>query len=293
MLSASLLRLWRALVMLVAIAGLLASQEVKPGMDDSRHRGDRNKTAASPSPDPAALVGILGSEVSLAQKREASQQLVRAGKAAIPVLIGYLRDPRVYERRDIVNRTNLPGFEPPPEPRIANISVDSRCLDLLYEIVTPVGSPISANFKGFIEQKLQVDDWRVWWAANQGKSLADIHAELKPLVDEYWKRHGTTQNVKSAGDPAEWEQGFPLPKGALGNGSPSAASSLEPGRKSTQKLYEVAASLETITAFYRRQLPTAGQSSEAGSVKFSGPAGSVMLSRSSVGTRIALVVGQR
>ena len=138
-----------------------------------------------------------------------------------------------------------------------------------------------------------MDDWSVWWAANQGKSLADIHAELKPLVDEYWKRHGTTQNVKSAGDPAEWEQGFPLPKGALGNGSPSAATSPGPGRNDAQKLYEVAASLETITAFYKRQLPNAGQSSKAGSVEFSGPAGSVRLSRSSVGTRIALVLAQR
>jgi len=284
MLSASLLRLWRVLVMLAAIAGLLASQEVKSGMGDSRQRGDRNK-AASASPDLTALVDILGSGVALAQKREASQQLVGAGKAAIPVLIGCLGDQRVYERRDIVNRTDLPGFKPPPKPRMANISVGSRCQDLLYEIVTPVGSPITANFKVFSEQKLQVDDWPVWWAANQGKSLADIHAELKPLVDEYWKRHGTTQNVKSAGDPAEWEQGFPLPKGALGNGSPSAAK--------TQRIYEVAASLETITAFYRRQLPNAGQSSEASSVKFSGPAGFVMLSRSSMGTRIALVLRQR
>jgi len=91
--------------------------------------------------------------------------------------------------------------------------------------------------------------------------------------------------VKSAGEPAEWEQGFPLPKGALGNGSP--------GRNTTQKLYEVAASLETITAFYRRQLPNAGQSSETGSVKFTGPAGFVQLSSSTVGTRIALVLGQR
>jgi len=280
------------LAAIAAIAGLLASQEVKSGMGDSRQRGDRNK-AASASPDLTALVDILGSGVALAQKREASQQLVGAGKAAIPVLIGCLGDQRVYERRDIVNRTDLPGFKPPPKPQIANISVGSRCQDLLYEIVTPVGSPITANFKVFSEQKLQVDDWRVWWAANQGKSLADIHAELKPLVDEYWKRHGTTQNVKSAGDPAEWEQGFPLPKGALGNGSPIAATSLEPGRNTTQKLYEVAASLETITAFYRRQLPTASQSSEASSVKFSGPAGFVMLSRSSVGTRIALVLGQR
>ena len=272
------------LAAIAAIAGLLASQEVKSGMGDSRQRGDRNK-AASASPDLTALVGILGSGVALAQKREASQQLVGAGKAAIPVLIGALHDPRVYERRDIVNRTDLPGFKPPPKPQIANISVGSRCQDLLYEIVTPVGSPITANFKVFSEQKLQVDDWPVWWAANQGKSLADIHAELKPLVDEYWKRHGTTQNVKSAGDPAEWEQGFPLPKGALGNGSPSAAK--------TQRIYEVAASLETITAFYRRQLPNAGQSSEASSVKFSGPAGFVMLSRSSMGTRIALVLRQR
>ena len=87
------------LATIAAIAGLLASQEVKSGMGDSRQRGDR-KAAASASPDLAALVGILGSGVALAQKKKASQQLVGAGKAAIPVLIGCLRDPRVYERRE-------------------------------------------------------------------------------------------------------------------------------------------------------------------------------------------------
>ena len=146
-----------------------------------------------------------------------------------------------------MNRTDLPGFKPPPEPRIANMSVGSRCQDLLYEIVTPVGSPISANFKVFSEQKLQVDDWPVWWAANQGKSLADIHAELKPLVDEYWKRHGTTQNVKSAGDAGGVGTGLPVAeRGTCGN-------EFGAGAELHAKIYEVAASLETID----RLLPAA------------------------------------
>ena len=279
------------LAMISVIVVLLAAQSAKPRMDDSSQRDDGNTTAASRLPALQALVGVLGSEVPLAKKREASQQLVAAGKAAIPVLIAALHDPRVYERRDIVNRMNLPGFEPPPQPRIATIPVGSRCLDLLYEIITPAASPIDATFKVFSEQKLQVDDWDSWWAANRGKSLAAIHAELKPLVDEYWKRHGTTQNVESARDPGDWEEGFPLPKGALANGSLREATG--PARNYPAKIYEVAAGLELITAFYTRHLSNAERFSEADAVKYSTPAGSVRLTRSSIGTRITLVPSPR
>jgi hypothetical protein len=52
------------------------------------------------------------------------------------------------------------------------------------------------NFKVFSEQILKVNDWRAFWAANRQKTLAQIHEPIKPLVDQYWKEHGTTQIVK-------------------------------------------------------------------------------------------------
>src|SRR4051794_15649130 len=112
------------LAAIAATAGLLVAQQAKTA-------------AVSGSPDLRALVRVLGSDAELSQKRQASQQLASAGKAAIPVLIGALRDPRIYERRDVVSRMNVPGFEAPPKSQIASITVGSRCQDLLYEIITP------------------------------------------------------------------------------------------------------------------------------------------------------------
>ncbi len=155
--------------------------------------------SATQGPETAPLaswIDLLGHQIPAAQKQEASRQLVAAGKTAIPFLIAALHDQRAYGQRDTVNRMNLPGFEPSPEPRMVTVTVGSRCLDLLYEIITPAGSASPANFKPFSQQKLQVDDWNAWWLANRHKTLAQIHTELTPLVDEYWKRHGTTQRVR-------------------------------------------------------------------------------------------------
>ena len=146
--------------------------------------------------DPArALIDRLADRADAARQREAARELVASGVAAIPALIGALRDPRAYERRDVVNRTNLPGFLPEPKPRYATLTVGQRCEDLLYEIIVPPGSSPPTRFKVFSTQILKVDDWPAWWAANRAKSLVEIHEELTPLVDEYWRRHGTTQRV--------------------------------------------------------------------------------------------------
>lgn len=143
----------------------------------------------------AALLERLGSDAPLAEKREAALALRLSGLAAVPLLIASLEDERPFEVRDLTNRMNLP-LGANPAPVMAPRTVGSRCEDLLHDIVTPaVESPPAGNFKVFSEEVLRIPDWRAFWAKRQGRSLAQIHAELAPLVREYWKAHGTTQPV--------------------------------------------------------------------------------------------------
>ncbi len=92
-------------------------------------------------------------------------------------------------------------------------------------------------------------------------------------------------------EPAEPEQGFPIPTGAHKNDSPGGATSLAPGRNYTLKVYDVGADVESIAAFYDRYLPEAKRASEGEELKFSTPRGSVKLSASGLGTRITIAVG--
>jgi len=236
-------------------------------------------------------ITLLGSDVPLPKKQEAARKLVQAGKAAIPLLIAALRDQRIYEQRDMANRMNLPGTAPPPKPRWVKVLVSDRSRQLLYEIITPVGSSFDGKFKVYSEQKLQVDDWDAWWAANQHKSIAKIHAELTPLVDEYWKRHGTTQNTGQAGEPAEWEGDIPIPKGARADAAGGTATSLGPGANYRQKRYDIAADVDAMSAFYARYLPGAKRTSGEQGVTFSKRGSTIRLTRKGQGTRIIVSFG--
>ena len=118
-----------------------------------------------------------------------------AGKDAVPLLIASLGDGRPYERRDITNRMNLP-HDARPAPLFATTTVGMHVVDLLYEIITPfVDSPHAGKFKVYSEQVLSVEDWPGFWARHGEKSLEQIHEMLAPLVQAYWKEHGTTQRV--------------------------------------------------------------------------------------------------
>ena len=92
-------------------------------------------------------------------------------------------------------------------------------------------------------------------------------------------------------EPAEPEQGFPIPRGARRNDSLGGATSLAPGRNYTLRVYDVDCDMETATAFYERYLPESKRASEGQEVKFATPRGYVKLSRSAHGTRITLAVG--
>ena len=153
--------------------------------------------------DLKAQVDVMGSGAPAALKQQAGEALVKAGKAAIPILIGSLGDSRVYETRDIANRMNLPPNVGQPKPVWSKITVGERCEKLLYRIITPAVGGTESKSKVISEQVLRVGDWKQWWAANQGKSLESIHEELKPLVEAYWKQHGTTQVVPMGGRAAK------------------------------------------------------------------------------------------
>ena len=245
--------------------------------------------ACRQAPELDGLVDVLGSDVPLAKKQDASHELVAAGTAAIPVLIRALSDRRLYQRRDIANRMNLPVTAKPPEPLVAEISVGERCKELLYDIITPRHhSPFAGNFKVFSEQMLRVDDWEAWWAANERKSLAEIHRDLAPLVDEYWKQHGTTQTV----EPIQWEQGLPVPGGARKNDALGGATSLGPGRNVVLTVYEVDSSVDAITRFYERHLYDSKRSSSGQEgkeeVMFETARGDIKLAQTISGTRITI-----
>jgi hypothetical protein len=145
-----------------------------------------------------ALVLQLGDfRVPIEQKREIRKKIVAMGKEAIPTLISRLDDRRIYERdRDIQNYYALPPFGKKPVPIYTNITVGEICNEMLYEVITPkYQSPYSKPIKPSSFQMLSVRDWKAWWEKNKSKSLDQIHEELKPLVDRYWKEKGNMQGV--------------------------------------------------------------------------------------------------
>lgn len=147
--------------------------------------------------DPALVVALdqLGSEASATTKEDACRRLVAAGLASVPLLLLSRDDGRTFAIRDSVNRIDPPPFER-PAPDLVTSTVGSRCEELLYAIVTP--APRQAHDhrgKVFSTQVLAIADWASFWHKRRGRTLAEIHAELAPLVDAYWARKGITQRV--------------------------------------------------------------------------------------------------
>jgi hypothetical protein len=148
--------------------------------------------------DAAALIDRLADpKASLEQKEAVKRQILDKGKDALPVLIDHLGDARVFKREDIQNYYNLPPHRPTPPPVMANVTVGQECERILYDLITPRPSPSVDLVKGkpFSLSILRVTDWEAWWKKNKGKSLQEIHKDLQPLVDRYWREHGTEQVV--------------------------------------------------------------------------------------------------
>lgn len=142
-----------------------------------------------------AALASLGEDVPAAAKEDACKRLVAAGLAAVPLLVLSLDDGRTFAQRDSVNRTNLPVTER-PEPILVARTVGTRCEELLHRIATPAPrQPVDHRGKVRSTQVLAIRDWRAFWQRRSGRTLAEIHAELAPLVDAYWAQQGTTQQV--------------------------------------------------------------------------------------------------
>lgn len=139
-------------------------------------------------------------------KEGAELGLVAAGKDAIPPLIEHLGDTKVcWTEKVLLNEGSLmnrPPNAPPVKEEWAEekVTVGSRCEALLTRIVWPVGyeSPFASNFKPISggSPPFRVEDWKVWWAKNKAKSLDQIHEELKPVLDAYWKSRGVQQVIR-------------------------------------------------------------------------------------------------
>ncbi|HSA60554.1 MAG TPA: hypothetical protein VLJ37_12815 [bacterium] len=146
----------------------------------------------------AALIDRLADpKASLEQKEAVKRRILDQGRDAVPVLIDHLGDARVFKRQDIQNYYNLPPNLPTPPPVMANVTVGQECERILYDLITPNPSPSAGTVKGkpFSFSVLRVTDWKAWWEKNKGKGLEEIHQDLQPLVDRYWREHGTEQVV--------------------------------------------------------------------------------------------------
>lgn len=175
--------------------------EKRPGettkVDDSYRENQMDVSSWRCLEDIGALLDRLADPKATADQKEAAKKrILSQGKDALPVLIAHLDDTRPVRRRDFQNYYNLPPNHPTPPPVMANVSVGEESEKMLYDLITPPPSS-SVDFRGkvFSESVLRVKDWKDWWEKNKAKDLPQIHKDLQPLVDKYWKEHGTEQIV--------------------------------------------------------------------------------------------------
>ncbi len=158
------------------------------------------------APVEEALRRLADPAVGEEAKRALEQEIVEAGKLAIPCLLRHLASRETaWQEEEVLNlgeMMNRPPNAPPVEPQVVetDVSVGKRAEAMLLRIITPTDyeSPYAANFKPFSpgDWPFRVEDWKLWWARNQRKSLAEIREELEPVIDAYWQSHGVEQLVR-------------------------------------------------------------------------------------------------
>jgi len=131
------------------------------------------------------LVGLMGDPVYGQSGREdAARELLDGGLDAVPALVGHLGDKRIY--------TEVPGDNGP-----VRVTVGQACDTMLYALVTPRYTSAHAPRNSVTPTRyFKVEDWRAFWQARQGRKLADVRAELRAAVDQYWQSGGTVQTVR-------------------------------------------------------------------------------------------------
>jgi hypothetical protein len=152
------------------------------------------------------LSRLTDPKVARSAKVAAESGLVGAGLVAVPLLLGSLADPReCWRDRVLVNRAELENRAPTAptvEARFAEekITLAMRCDAMLTRLVTPprYDSPSRAGRKPFSldAAPFRVESWRAFFARRKGKTLSQIHEEMKPVLDAYWKSGGVPQKVR-------------------------------------------------------------------------------------------------
>ncbi len=77
------------------------------------------------------------------------------------------------------------------------VTVAEECEMLLYHVVTPRHvSPHATDAPPRDQVMFTVKDWPAWWRKNQGKSLHEVHADMRKVIDRYWQQGGVEQIVE-------------------------------------------------------------------------------------------------
>ncbi|MCB9878778.1 MAG: hypothetical protein H6835_14380 [Planctomycetes bacterium] len=131
-----------------------------------------------------AALTSLGDHGSPAAHRRAEHDLLAGGIAALPLLVLSLDDGRAAVRDDAG-----------AGPHAIAATVGERCEALLHRLVTPLPRELVGRGEVLGARVLEVRDWGEFWRRRSARTLAEIHAELAPLVDAYRAQHGTPQRV--------------------------------------------------------------------------------------------------
>jgi hypothetical protein len=122
--------------------------------------------------------------------------------AELPGLLERLADPGLAReaRRDLEERLVAAGLA--VVPLLLARPVDARCQHLLDRIVRPrnhrapdrqAAEPRPA---GSDVRMFRAKDWKRFFEARQGQSLAEIREGLKPAVDRWWRTRGEEQVIE-------------------------------------------------------------------------------------------------
>ncbi|HQF87251.1 MAG TPA: hypothetical protein PLN26_08450 [Acidobacteriota bacterium] len=127
------------------------------------------------------------------------------GMDAVPVLIAHLGDERpVLWETKLREYGQAPGTPCPAaasDPVAGTVAqpLGQTCENLLYAIITPRGyrSPFEAGaHPPRVGRMFRVADWPAWWGRNHARTLDDVRAALRPVIDRYWQSNGEEQVVR-------------------------------------------------------------------------------------------------
>ena len=166
--------------------------------------GPAAPAAAGPQA-PSVVVGEGGGDLSLSApqlvrlladpmysdegKTQTEVELLHGGMTSVPALVASLGDRRPFAEREI------PGNKGQTDHVV--VTVAEECEALLYHVITPsYRSPHEAGVKPQSPTMFVVKDWKAWWAKNKGKTLQQVHSDVRVVMDHYWQQGGVEQVIE-------------------------------------------------------------------------------------------------